>query len=136
MSKGVLVDTNIILDVVTEDEQWFDWSSKQLKRQSNNNHLFINPIIYAEVSCGFDRIEEVDQVLSEEFYHRLEIPWTASFLAGKAFIKYKKKGGKKNSVLSDFFIGAHAVVNDLALLTRDGATYEYYFPKIELIRPG
>jgi hypothetical protein len=129
------VDSNIILDIVTEDRRWFEWSSATLSRLAENHTLAINPIIYAEVSIGFERIEEVEAVMAPEFFRRLPLPWEAAFLAGKCFQRYRRKGGKKRSPLPDFFIGAHAAVAGMALLTKDKTRYQTYFPKLQIIRP-
>lgn len=131
----ILVDSNILLDIVTEDTDWFQWSSETLARYAEHNALSINPIIYAEVSIGFERIEEVEEVLSKDFFRRLPLPWEAAFLAGKCFASYKNKGGQKRSPLPDFYIGAHAAVAGMALMTRDKARYQTYFPKLKVISP-
>lgn len=131
----MVVDSNIILDIVTEDKKWFTWSSEALAQYSETHILVINPVIYAEVSIGFDRIEDVEVVLSPIFFRRDPIPWEAAFLAGKCFLQYRKKGGSKRSPLPDFFIGAHAAVLGIPLLTRDASRYRPYFPKLKLIAP-
>jgi len=131
----VLVDSNVILDVVTEDERWFRWSSETLAQYAETHILVINPIIYAEVSIGFDRIEDVELVLSPESFRRDPIPWEAAFLAGKSFLAYRKKGGGRLFPLPDFFIGAHAAIAEIPLLTRDVSRYRTYFPKLKLIAP-
>jgi len=131
----ILVDSNVILDIATEDKNWFRWSSETLASCAENHTLAINPIIYAEVSIGFDRIEDVDTVLPVNFFRRDAIPWEAAFLAGKCFMAYRRKGGEKSSTLPDFFIGAHAAVARIPLLTRDVSRYRTYFPKLKLIAP-
>jgi predicted nucleic acid-binding protein len=131
----ILVDSNIILDIVTEDHRWFEWSSATLSRLVEKHALAINPIIYAEVSIGFERIEEMEAILPTDYFRRLPLPWEAAFLAGKCFQRYRRKGGEKRSPLPDFFIGAHAAVAGMALLTRDWARYKTYFPKLQIIRP-
>jgi hypothetical protein len=131
----ILVDSNVILDIATEDKDWFQWSSETLANCAETHSLVINPIIYAEVSIGFDRIEDVETVLSVSFFRRDPIPWEAAFLAGKCFVAYRRKGGKKSSPLPDFFIGAHAAVARIPLLTRDVSRYRTYFPKLRLIAP-
>src|SRR3990172_8620392 len=123
----ILVDSNVILDIATEDKNWFRWSSETLASCAETHTLVINPIIYAEVSIGFDRIEVVDMVLSMSFFRRDALPWEAAFLAGKCFMAYRRKGGKKSSTLPDFFIGAHAAVANIPLITRDVARYRTYF---------
>jgi predicted nucleic acid-binding protein len=132
----ILVDSNVILDIATEDKDWFRWSSETLSNCAETHALVINPIIYAEVSIGFDRIEDVEMVLPISFFRRDSIPWEAAFLAGKCFVTYRRRGGKKSSTLPDFFIGAHATVAHIPLLTRDVSRYRTYFPKLRLIAPG
>jgi hypothetical protein len=131
----ILVDSNVILDIVTEDKTWFQWSSETLARYAENHILIINPMIYAEVSMGFDRIEDVEIVLSPTFFRREPVPWEAAFLAGKCFLAYRRRGGKRSSTLPDFFIGAHAAIAGIPLLTRDTSRYRTYFPKLKLIAP-
>jgi predicted nucleic acid-binding protein len=132
---GVLVDSNVILDVVNEDAEWFEWSAGQLERLAESRVLIINPIVYSEVSIGFDRIEDLDRALPADFVRREPLPWEAGFLAGKCFLKYRKSGGARRSPLPDFYIGAHAAVSGLTLLTRDAKRYKTYFPKLALISP-
>lgn len=131
----ILVDSNIILDIVTEDHLWYKWSSKKLSELSLNNRLIINTVIYSEVSISFERIEELDDILPETFFTREHIPWDAAFLAGKCFLKYRRGGGARRSPLPDFFIGAHASVRNMSLLTRDTGRYGEYFPKLKIISP-
>jgi predicted nucleic acid-binding protein len=133
---AVLVDSNVLLDVVTEDPRWFDWSSGALARCAEEATLAINPIIYAEVSIGFDRIEELEETLSAEVFERTALPWDAAFLAGKAFGWYRRRGGRRTSTLPDFYIGAHAAVAGMDLLTRDPTRYRSYFPGVKVIAPG
>lgn len=134
-TPDVLVDSNVLLDVLEEDAHWYEWSSTQLQKAADRCSLIINPIIYAEVSVGFQRIEELDEALSSDFFQRMPLPWEAAFLAGKCFIRYRKLGGTKSSPLPDFFIGAHAALSGLTLLTRDAARYRTYFPMLKLITP-
>lgn len=133
--KGVLVDSNVILDLFLNNPNWADWSEATLEELSAANRLFINPIIYAEISIGFERIEELESALRPTGVVLLDIPKEALFLAGKAFLKYKKRLGKRRFPLPDFFIGAHAAVMELALLTRDARRYRSYFPTVRLISP-
>ena len=133
--SGVLVDSNVLLDVLTEDPTWYGWSSAALEQYANDRALYINPIIYAEVSIGFDKIEDLEAALPEDIFRRLHLPLEAAFLAGKAFLQYRKQGGTRSSTLPDFFIGAHAAVSGLRLLTRDDKRYRRYFPKVDLIVP-
>jgi len=131
----VLVDSNVILDVLTEDPTWFSWSSDRLAYQADANRLIINPIIYAEVSIRFGTIEELEEVLDPLVFRKEPIPWEAAFLAGKVFLKYSRRGGSKTTPLPDFFIGAHALVAGIPLLTRDKKRYRHYFPRLHLIAP-
>ena len=130
-----MIDSNVILDIVTKDEDWYGWSSTNLETLAQENLVAINSIIYAEVSIGFQKIEEVEELFAPKFFIREMIPWEASILAGKCFLAYRKKGGVKSSPLPDFFIGAHAMVRGWPLLTRDSARYRTYFPKLDLICP-
>lgn len=131
---ATLVDSNVLLDVLTPDPRWEAWSSDALREVAEDSVLVINPIIYAEVSIGFDRIEAVDEALTAEF-QREALPWDAAFLAGKSFLAYRRRGGTKRSPLPDFFIGAHAAVRGYRLLTRDPQRYRTYFPTVPLIAP-
>lgn len=135
MTTGVMVDSNVLLDVMEEDPVWFDWSSKQLQQAADKSLLIINTVIYSEVSIGFSRIEELEAVLKGDYFQRRPIPWEAAFLAGKCYMRYRKLGGTRRSPLPDFFIGAHAAVEKLTLLTRDAARYKTYFPSLRLISP-
>ena len=132
----LLVDTNVLIDLVTEDSQWADWSQRQLEKLALQARLIVNPVVYAELSIGFRTVEEVDRVLDETGIELEEIPRLASFLAGKAFQTYRARGGSKTGVLPDFFIGAHAVAEGISLLTRDTRRYRSYFPTVNLITPG
>jgi hypothetical protein len=134
-AANVLVDSNVLLDILEEDVNWYEWSSTQLQKAADCSALIINPIIYAEVSVGFERIEELEEALPPNFFERRALPWEAAFLAGKCFMLYRKLGGTKHSPLPDFFIGAHAAVSGLTLLTRDAARYRTYFPSLKLITP-
>jgi predicted nucleic acid-binding protein len=131
----VLVDSNVILDVVSEDEEWLDWSGAMLSKFAESGALVINPVIYAEVSIYFDRIEDLDEALPTDFVRREPVPWEASFLAGKCFLRYRKAGGARRSPLPDFFIGAHAAVRGYTLLTRDARRYRTYFPRLRVVSP-
>jgi predicted nucleic acid-binding protein len=133
--SGILVDSCIILDLITEDPKWANWSAKTLEKQANHHQLYINPIIYAEVSIGYQRIEELEAALPAAFFKRTPLPWEAAFLAGKAFIKYRKLGGQRTLPLPDFFIGAHAMIEHLTLLTRDKKRFLHYYPKLKIISP-
>ena len=131
-----LVDSNVLLDLVTDGQVWTDWSQEQLERAALNEPLFINDLIYAEVSARYSAIEDFEVMLSDLNIEVMPIPRAALFLAGKAFLRYRAGGGVRTGVLADFFIGAHAVVARLPLLTRDARRYTTYFPTIELITPG
>ena len=131
----VLVDSNVILDVIEDDEVWAEWSQGQMDAIAMREDLTINPVIYAELSLAFARIEELEAFVASAEFRLLETPREALFLAGKAFLAYRKQGGTRTGVLPDFFIGAHAAVMDLPLLTRDSARYRTYFPDIQLIAP-
>ncbi|MBA3346706.1 MAG: type II toxin-antitoxin system VapC family toxin [Gemmatimonadales bacterium] len=132
---GALVDSNIILDVLTEDPVWFEWSSQALAQAAERLPIVINPIIYAEVSIRFQRIEELDDALPPAMFRRDALPWEGGFLSGKCFRSYRRQGGMRRSPLPDFYIGAHAAVAGLTLLTRDAARYRSYFPKLVIIAP-
>ena len=131
----LLVDTNVILDVVQNDPAWAQWSQAQLDTASLRSALLINPIIYAELSIAYRRIEELEEMLSKGGLRVEPLPREALFLAGKAFLRYREQGGAKGGVLPDFFIGAHAAVAGIPLLTRDARRYRSYFPKLELVSP-
>ena len=131
----VLVDSNVLLDVLTEDAQWYPRSSARLAAVADDNVLIINPIVYAEVSIGFGRIEDVEAAVPPDMFRREALPWEAAFLAGQCFLRYRRSGGPRRSPLPDFYIGAHAAVRGIPLLTRDAARYRTYFPRLELLIP-
>jgi predicted nucleic acid-binding protein len=130
-----LVDSNVLLDVVTDGEAWADWSQEQLEQAASSGPLVINDVIYAEVSTRFATVQAVDTMLRELNIDLEAIPRNALFLAGKAYLRYRSAGGLRTGVLADFFIGAHAAVERLPLLTRDTRRYRTYFPTIDLITP-
>jgi predicted nucleic acid-binding protein len=132
----VLVDSNVLLDLLENDLHWYDWSAEQLQKAADRAMLIINPVIYAEISIGFARIEELEAIVSPEIFQRRPLPWEAAFLAGKCFLRYRQQGGVRRSPLPDFFIGAHAAVEGLTLLTRDATRYRTYFPTLSLIAPA
>ena len=134
-NQTTLVDANVILDVVMEDQEWCDWSAAMLEQAADSGPLYINPIIYAEVCVGFGRIEDVDEAIPSSFYRRAELPWSAAFVAARAYRVYRGAGGTRRSPLPDFYIGAHAAVADFTLLTRDARRYREYFPTLRLIAP-
>jgi predicted nucleic acid-binding protein len=131
----IIVDSNVIIDILTKDDKWYEWSSSQLELLSASNELLINDIIYSEISIAFKKIEELEEVLSSSLFIIEPIPKEALFLSGKAFVKYKNLSGTKSSCLPDFFIGAQASVLQIPLLTRDGKRYRQYFPNLKLISP-
>lgn len=131
----VLIDSNVLLDVMSEDQRWLSWSAQALEQAADGSRLVINAVIYAEVSVRYSRIEELDAALPRAMFDREAIPYEAAFLAGKAFLAYRRKGGTARSPLPDFFIGAHAAVAGYQLMTRDVARYRTYFPKLSLIAP-
>lgn len=132
---ATLVDSNVILDVLTEDEEWGDWSSRMLADAASAGMLVINPIIYAEVSARFEQIEDLDEALPGTYYRRLPLPFEAAFLAGQCFVKYRRRGGDRRSPLPDFYIGAHAALAGFTLLTRDARRYQAYFPSLRITAP-
>jgi predicted nucleic acid-binding protein len=132
---GTLVDSNVLIDVLSADLAWGEWSSQALASLGSEGPLVINPVIYAEVSHRYSRKELLDHELPAEVFVREDLPWSAAFLAGKAFIDYRRRGGNRRSPLPDFFIGAHAAIAGLRLLTRDVSRYQTYFPTVELIAP-
>ena len=133
---AVLIDSNVILDVLTEHGEWFRWSAEALERAADRYRLVVNPIIYAEISVRFSRIEDLELALPKAMFEREAIPYEAAFLAGKAFVSYRRRGGSKRSPLPDFFIGAHAAISGYQLLTRDAARYATYFPALSVIAPS
>ena len=128
-----LVDTNVLLDIITQDIAWFSWSESALRQAAERSTLAINPIIFAEVSMKFDRIEDADAALVD--FAREALPYEAGFLTGKAFLAYKSRGGSKRAAMPDFYVGAHAVIGRMTLLTRDAARYRTYFPGLTIIAP-
>ncbi|MFM7658276.1 MAG: type II toxin-antitoxin system VapC family toxin [Burkholderiaceae bacterium] len=131
----MLVDTNVLVDVLQDDPAWADWSITQLQAQSKVHRLVINPIIYAELSLTFSTVEALDKVIDGLALAIVEIPKPALFLAGKAFVQYRRRRGVKTNVLGDFFIGAHAAVSRMPVLTRDSKRYQTYFPSVRLVTP-
>ena len=133
--SAVLVDSNVLLDVLTEDARWFSWSTGAMAKAAEVSRLVINPVIYAEVSARFTSIEDLEEALPKSMFEREPIAYEAAFLAGKAFMAYRRHGGSKSSPLPDFFIGAHAVIAGYRLITRDAVRYRTYSPKLGLIAP-
>ena len=133
--NAVLVDSNVLLDIATNDARWFEWSSLALEEAANDAPLVINPLVYAEVSIGFRRIEDLELAIPSSLFRRDALPYEAAFLAGRAFLQYRRRGGARATPLPDFYIGAHAAVAGFRLLTRDAARYRTYFPTVALIAP-
>ena len=132
----ILVDTNVLVDIINDDPLWAEWSQREVTRAALREELAINDIVYAELSVRYETIEALDEMLREVELASVAIPRHALFLAGKAFQRYRLAGGTKTGVLPDFFIGAHAVVSDSMLITRDPGRYRTYFPRIALIAPN
>ena len=132
---AVFVDSNVLLDVITEQSEWAEWSSAALAAAGDSTRLVINAIVYAEISIHFPRIEDLEAALPRNLLHREPISESAAFLAGKAFLAYRRRGGARSSPLPDFFIGAHAATAGYRLLTRDSTRYRTYFPRLALIAP-
>ncbi|MBO0885711.1 MAG: type II toxin-antitoxin system VapC family toxin [Mycobacterium sp.] len=130
-----LVDTNVLVDVIDADPVWMDWSRDALEVAGKSGHLMVNQVIYGELSVGFPSITALDEALGEADILKVEMPWSAAYLAGKAFLDYRRRGGKKTVPLPDFFIGAHAAVQKYRLLTRDAARYRTYFPTVDIVAP-
>ena len=135
MAQGTLVDSNVLLDILTGDPVWQGWSTHALADAADTGPIYINPIIYSEVSIRFSTVEALEAALPPRDYRREPIPWPAAFLAGKVFFDYRRNKGTKVTTLPDFFIGAHAAVAGLGLLTRDVGRYRTYFPTVTLIAP-
>ena len=133
---STLVDSNVLIDVLSEDARWFQWSSEALAHAAERGALCLNPIIYAEVAVGYTTAAAAESALPSEHFQRLPLPFAAAFLAGRAFVEYRRKGGARSAPLPDFYIGAHALAEGHALLTRDPARYRTYFPKLKLLAPG
>jgi predicted nucleic acid-binding protein len=136
MTGGTLVDSNVLLDILTEDPVWEGWSTDALANAAETGPLYINPIVYAEISIRFTTVEALEDALPHQDYRRAPIPWAAAFLAGKVFLDYRRSKGTKSRPLPDFFIGAHAATAGLDLLTRDVGRYRTYFPTVSLLAPA
>ena len=132
---STLVDSCVLLDVITGDEQWADWSAREIAAAMDAGRVVVNPLIYAEVSVGYQTVEELQELLPAADYEREPLPYLAGFAAGKAFVRYRRGGGEKRSPMPDFYIGAHAAVTGYRLLTRDVRRYRTYFPTIDIIAP-
>ena len=136
LRPSTLVDSCVLLDVITGDEQWADWSAAQIAAAVDAGRVVINPLIYAEVSVGYQRVEELEELLPAADYEREPLPYLAGFAAGKAFVRYRRSGADKRSPMPDFYIGAHAAVAGYRLLTRDVRRYRTYFPTIDIVAPA
>ena len=136
MSAPTLVDSSVLIDVISGDPKWEEWSAAELARAAVSGRVVINPVIFAEVSMGFARIESCESALGSLAIERREVPWPAAFLAGKAYLDYRGRGGARSSPLPDFFIGAHAAIDGMRLLTRDPTRFRSYFPRLDLIAPA
>ena len=132
---ATLVDSCVLLDVITGDERWADWSASQIASAMDAGRVVVNPLIYAEVSVGYQTVEELEELLPAVDYEREPLPYLAGFAAGKAFLRYRRGGGDKRSPMPDFYIGAHAAVTGYRLLTRDVRRYRMYFPTVDIIAP-
>jgi predicted nucleic acid-binding protein len=129
------VDSNVLFDYLSEDEEWSDWSGARLSEAAHHGAVVINPLVYAEVGIRYSRIEDLDEALPAEYFVRAPLPWEAAFLAGKCYETYRRRGGTRRSPLPDFYIGAHAAVAGMTLLTRDARRYRAYFPRLRMIAP-
>ncbi len=132
---ATLVDSNVILDILTEDAEWAEWSAAALAARADAGPLVVNPLVYAEVAARFERIEDLEEALPAGYFERRALPWEAAFLAGRTFIRYRRRGGQRRSPLPDFYIGAHALAEGMTLLTRDARRYRTYFPALRVIAP-
>ena len=133
--NATLVDSNVLFDYLSEDEAWNDWSGAMLSEAAHRGAVVINPLVYAELGIRYSRIEDLDEALPAEYFMRVPLPWEAAFLAGKCYERYRRRGGTRRSPLPDFYIGAHAAVAGMTLLTRDARRYRAYFPKLRIIAP-
>jgi predicted nucleic acid-binding protein len=133
--SATLVDSCVLLDVITGDDKWADWSAREIAAALDAGRVVINPLIYAEVSVGYQTIEELEELLPTSDYEREPLPYLAGFAAGKAYVRHRRGGGDKPSPMPDFYIGAHAAVAGYRLLTRDVRRYRTYFPSIDIIAP-
>jgi predicted nucleic acid-binding protein len=133
--SSTLIDSNVLMDLFEDDSEWQGWSDAMVFAARKRGAVVINPLIFAEVSAGYDSLEDVNDALPESFYRREPLPWEAAFLAGRAFSLYRQRGGTRTSPLPDFYIGAHAAVAGHTLLTRDARRYRHYFPKLRIVAP-
>lgn len=134
--RGYLVDSNVLLDILTEDPDWYEWSSRAIASAASIGEVNINPIVYSEISLAFDTVDALDATIDATVLRRMPLPWASGFLAARAHQAYRRRGGSRESTLPDFFIGAHAQVSNLTLITRDARRYRTAFPELRLIAPG
>lgn len=133
--SSTLIDSNVLIDLFDDESEWRGWSDAMIFAARKKGEIIINPLVFAEVSAGFDSFDDVDELLSDKFFKREALPWQAAFLAGRAFWLYRQRGGIRTSPLPDFYIGAHAAVAGHTLLTRDARRYRHYFPKLRIVSP-
>jgi len=133
--SGFLLDSNVLLDIATADPTWLAWSEGQFRVAATSGPILINPLIYAEIAPAFATASDLDRWLDESVFQRLPLPYAAGWLAAQAFLKYRRAGGSRNSPLPDFYIGAHAEIQGLTLVTRDATRYRTYFPSVALVTP-
>jgi predicted nucleic acid-binding protein len=133
--RSTLVDSNVLIDLFDEDSEGREWSDAMLTRCAARGPLVVNPIVFAEVAAGFDSLDDAEAAIPEAYVRREDLPWEAAFLAGRAFVQYRRRGGTMSAPLPDFYIGAHAAVAGHTLLTRDARRYRHYFPSLRIIAP-
>ncbi len=133
--SGFLLDSNVLLDIATEDSTWMTWSEAQFRKAASHGRILMNPVIYAEIAPAFSTADELDRWVIPDIFQRLPLPYEAGWLAAQAFLKYRRAGGHRAAPLPDFYIGAHAEIAGLTLVTRDAARYRTYFPKVGIIAP-
>jgi len=133
--RSTLVDSNVLIDLFDEDSEWREWSDAMLTRCASRGPLVVNPIVFAAVAAGFNSIDDLEAALPEAYVRREALPWEAAFLAGRAFVQYRRRGGTMSAPLPDFYIGAHAAVAGHTLLTRDARRYRHYFPRLKIVAP-
>ena len=135
MMTTTLVDSNVLLDIAYDSAEWGDWSASMIATAAQSGRVVINPLVYADVSVGYERLEDLDAAIPADYYIREALPWAAAFMAGRVFLQYRRRGGTRRSPMPDFYIGAHAAIAGYTLLTRDPRRYREYFPKLRIIAP-